>query len=202
MASFDDGASIGVGRRRGRRRAGRAVLVDYGRERGVRPLRGAAAAVGSILVVAAFVRFGPTPDAVVAGSLIAVLIGLSVVDIEQRRLPNRVVLPTAAATLAIQSMLHPERALEWLLAGFGAALLLLLPTLVRPGAIGMGDVKLAFLLGSALGASVATALVFAFVSGGLFALAILVRDGAEARRRTIAFGPFLAAGAVATLLLA
>lgn len=200
MASFDDGVRIDDARWRRRRREAGPWLARLAHE--TPALHRAAAALAVGLAGAAFLRYGVTPEAVVAGSLICVLIGLSVIDIEQRRLPNRVVVPAAVAMLAVQSALHPERALEWLLAGLGAALLLLLPLLVYPGAMGMGDVKLAILLGSALGASVVTALALAFIAGGLFALAIVARDRAGARRRTIPFGPFLAAGAIATLFLA
>jgi leader peptidase (prepilin peptidase)/N-methyltransferase len=200
MASFDDGVRVESARWQRRRREAGPWLARLAHE--TPALRGAAAALAIVLAGAAFLRYGVTPDAAVAGSLICVLIGLSVVDIEQRRLPNRVVVPAAVAMLAVQSALHPERALEWLLAGLGAALLLLLPLLLYRGAMGMGDVKLAILLGSALGASVATALALAFIGGGLFALAIVARVGAGARRRTIPFGPFLAAGAIVTLFLA
>jgi leader peptidase (prepilin peptidase) / N-methyltransferase len=203
VASFDDSARGTTAAWHVRRRspvADRPWLARYARM--VSPLRGAAFALAVLLAIAAFVRLGVTPEAVVAGSLICVLIGLSVVDIEQRRLPNRVVLPATVAMLAVQTALSPDRALEWALAAVGAALLLLLPLLVFPGAMGMGDVKLALLLGAGLGATVATALLLAFLSAGVFALAIVARGGADARRRTIAFGPFLAAGAIVTVLMA
>jgi leader peptidase (prepilin peptidase)/N-methyltransferase len=203
MASFHDSARTTAAAWHLRRRsplADRPWLARYARF--LRPLRGVAVALAVVLVTAAFLRFGATPDAVVVGAFICVLIGLSVVDIEQRRLPNRVVLPAAVTMLAVQTALSPGRAPEWALAAVGAALLLLLPLAVFPGAMGMGDVKLALFLGAGLGATVAMALVLAFMSAGVFALALVAHRGIDARRQTIAFGPFLAAGAIATVLIA
>ena len=65
----------------------------------------------------------------------------------------------------------------------------------------MGDVKLALLLGFALGAAVLPALVVGTLAGGAAGIVLLVRNGSEARRRAIPFGPFLAFGAIAILLL-
>ena len=67
-------------------------------------------------------------------------------------------MPATAAVLAYQIAFVPDRVPEGLIAGVGAAVLLLLPSLVQPGAIGMGDVKLAALLGATLGAGVLSAL--------------------------------------------
>jgi len=81
----------------------------------------------------------------------------------------------------------------------GAALFLLLPLLVYPAGMGMGDVKLAAFLGAALGRDVLDAFVVAFFAVAAVAVVILVREGSTARKRAIAFGPFLAAGGIAAL---
>jgi leader peptidase (prepilin peptidase) / N-methyltransferase len=65
--------------------------------------------------------------------------------------------------------------------------------------MGMGDVKLAFLLGVGLGGAVVTALVVGLVAACIVALAILVRGGSAARKRAIPFGPFLALGGLVAL---
>jgi leader peptidase (prepilin peptidase) / N-methyltransferase len=88
------------------------------------------------------------------------------------------------------------------LASIGAALFFLLPILVYPQGMGMGDVKLALLLGAGLGAAVVSALVVALLAVFLVACAILLRGGGEARRRTIPFGPFLAFGGLVALFFA
>jgi leader peptidase (prepilin peptidase)/N-methyltransferase len=163
----------------------------------------AAAAVTTALPLLAVVvaRFGASGRAVVAGFFVLVLVVLSAVDIAERRLPNRIVLPCAAAVLVAQTALYPDRALEWILAAVGAALVLLVPLLIHPAGLGMGDVKLGLLLGAALGSTVVTALLIGFLAAAVYALGLLARHGLGARRRTIPFGPFLAFGGVVALLL-
>ncbi|HEV3479695.1 MAG TPA: A24 family peptidase [Gaiellaceae bacterium] len=169
--------------------------------RHVRPRYAAALAVALPLVAIVFARFGASGRALVAAFFVSCLAVLSAIDIAERRLPNRIVLPSAALVFAAQTALFPDRALEWALAAAGASLFLLVPLLVSSAAVGMGDVKLALLLGAALGSAVVTAFVLASVAAGVYALALIARYGLDARRRTIPLGPFLAAGAVAALLL-
>lgn len=159
----------------------------------------AAVAVG-VLSVVAVGRFGFTSDLLVALFVIGVLGVLSVIDIEQRRLPNEIVLPAAAAILLAQIALSPDRAWEWIAASLGAGLLFLVLALISPSGLGMGDVKLAMLLGAALGGSVVAALFVGTMAAAAYALVLIVRNGAHARRRTFPLGPFLAAGAVFALL--
>jgi leader peptidase (prepilin peptidase) / N-methyltransferase len=132
--------------------------------------------------------------------LLAVLAALAAIDVEERRIPNAIVLPAAAGMLALQVALAPERALEWTLAALGAAGLLLVLALVNPAGLGMGDVKLALLLGAALGGSVVAALVVGSSLAALCGLLRLARHGAAARRSTFPYAPFLAAGAAIVLL--
>jgi leader peptidase (prepilin peptidase)/N-methyltransferase len=129
----------------------------------------------------------------------AVLVALSVIDIRTRRLPNRIVLPSAALVLAAQLAIAPDRALEWIAAALAAFAVLLAAHLAHPGGLGMGDVKLALLLGAALGWAVAAALVIGLLAAGLAAVAVVLRDGWAARKRAIPLGPFLALGGVIAL---
>lgn len=131
----------------------------------------------------------------------AVLVVLALIDYRTRRLPNVIVLPAAALVLVAQIVLEPERALEYLLAAAGASLFLLVPALLKPEGMGMGDVKLALLLGAALGRSVVTALVIGLVAAGIAGAAIMARNGWSARKTTIPLGPFLAAGGLLALFL-
>jgi leader peptidase (prepilin peptidase)/N-methyltransferase len=103
--------------------------------------------------------------------------------------------------LTAQVLLHPHHWWQWLAASLGAAGAFLVPALAYPAALGMGDVKLVGLIGAALGTSVLTGLVAGTLLAGVFAAAMLVHRGSAARRATIPYGPFLAAGAVAVLLL-
>jgi leader peptidase (prepilin peptidase) / N-methyltransferase len=160
-----------------------------------------AAAVALPLLGLAFARFGATGRFAVGAFFICALCLLSAIDIAERRLPNRIVLPSAAAVLAAQTLLFPDRALEWTVAALAAALVLLAPLLVYPGGIGMGDVKLALLLGAALGSAVISALLLASFAAAAYGLFLLVRNGRSARHAAMPLGPFLAFGGVAALLL-
>jgi prepilin signal peptidase PulO-like enzyme (type II secretory pathway) len=148
----------------------------------------------------ALLRLGVTGHGVLAAGVLAVLGVLSAIDMRWRVLPNRIVLPATAAVLVWQIAFFPDRSAEWVLATLGAAALLVLPSLFQRGAIGMGDVKLAGLLGATLGASVLSALMLGFLAIVPAALVMLVRRGAAARRATLPLGPFLALGAAIVLL--
>jgi leader peptidase (prepilin peptidase)/N-methyltransferase len=140
-------------------------------------------------------------DAALGLFVLAVLAVLSWHDVRERVIPNRIVLPSWALVLALQFGAHPERWREWLAASFGAALFFLVPALVFPAGLGMGDVKLAGLIGAALGHHVFAGLVIGVLCGGLWAGALLLLRGFDARRTTLPYGPFLAAGAAVVLLL-
>lgn len=136
---------------------------------------------------------------VLVAFVVAVLVVLSAIDIRTRRLPNRIVLPAAALVFAAQVALEPHRALEWTLAALGAFAALYVVAAVNPGGLGMGDVKLALLLGAALGWQVLAALVVGFVLAALAGGLMIVRRGWGARKSTLPLGPFLAAGGIAAL---
>jgi leader peptidase (prepilin peptidase)/N-methyltransferase len=128
-----------------------------------------------------------------------VLIVLSAIDLQRGIIPNRIVLPAAAIVLVAQVVLFPDRASEWVLAPIVAALVLMIPQLLRRTWMGMGDVKLALLLGATLGWAVLGALFLAFLCVFPVALALLIRHGSAARKMTIPFGPFMSLGALIVL---
>ncbi|HXV03855.1 MAG TPA: A24 family peptidase [Gaiellaceae bacterium] len=185
----------------------RIVLALRRREVGNRVRRLAAhryAAAGGValpLVGLAYLRFGASGRFAVAAFLIPVLCVLAAIDLAERRLPNRIVLPATAVVLTAQIALSPERALEWTLAALGGALILLLPLIVLRTGVGMGDVKLMLLLGAALGAAVLTGFLVASLAAGAYAAVLLARGGHDARRTAFAFGPFLVFGALVALFL-
>jgi leader peptidase (prepilin peptidase) / N-methyltransferase len=104
-----------------------------------------------------------------------------------------------AASVRFETRSLPSQA--WLGAGLGAFAFFLVFALIYPAGLGMGDVKLALLLGVALGGAVLPALVVGTLAGGAAGIVLLARNGADARRRAIPFGPFLAFGAIAVLLI-
>lgn len=161
--------------------------------------------LGSVVTVAiaaaVLARYGFDPAGLIAAFVSAVLVVLSLIDIESRRLPNRIVLPAAGLVLAARLATDPGDWFAWVGAAVGVTAFLLVFALAFPAGLGMGDVKLALLLGAALGTAVFPALLLGTLAGAAAAVVLLVREGPQARRRTLAFGPFLAFGAIATLLL-
>jgi len=148
----------------------------------------------AVLIVGSFVRFGLSGHALVGAILAPTLILLAAIDLDRRLIPDVIVLPALVVVLILQIAFYPEHTLEWVLAMFGAALFLFIPMLISPAAMGMGDVKLAALLGASLGKSVVAALFVGLLAGGAYGLVVFAREGLAARRKAIAFGPFLALG--------
>jgi leader peptidase (prepilin peptidase)/N-methyltransferase len=159
-----------------------------------------ALALGAALSGAALGRLGITADGLLSAGLLPVLVALAAVDLRARVLPNRIIGPAMLAVLAWQLAFFADRVPECLLAAAAAGAFLLLPSLLHPGAMGMGDVKLAALLGLALGGDVVAALLIGFVAVAPVAAALLLFRGDDARQAAIPFGPFLALGAGVALL--
>lgn len=154
------------------------------------------------MAAACFVKFGFGGEALVSAIFAGVLVILTAIDIERRIVPNRIVLPATAVVLLLQLVVHPDRQLEFVLATVGAGLFLLLPRLVYPAGMGLGDVKLAMLLGAGLGASVVAAFVVGLLVGFVAAVYLIVTRGSTARKMAIPFVPFLAFGALVALFFA
>jgi leader peptidase (prepilin peptidase)/N-methyltransferase len=164
-------------------------------------LRPAIAVATSALVLLALARFGPSGRAFGAAFLLCVVAALAVVDLEQRRIPNRIVLPATGAVLATQIAIDPSGTPLLIAIALASGLFFCLPMLVSPRGMGMGDVKLAVLLGAALGQAVVLAIGVAVFTAFFVALVLLARDGVTARKSAIAFGPFLALGAVVAIFI-
>ena len=153
----------------------------------------------AVLTALSFVSYGFEPKALVVAFAACALAVLSFIDVEHRLLPNRIVLPAFGIVLVAQLAIEPDRAVEWLVAGPAAAAFLAAPLVVRRDAMGLGDVKLALLLGAAVGWKVFLAIVLGCFAMLPFAAAMLVRSG-SIKGATLPFGPFLAFGTVLILL--
>jgi leader peptidase (prepilin peptidase) / N-methyltransferase len=157
-------------------------------------LRAVGVAVWVALAAACALVFEDTPEAVVNALGCAVLVAVSVTDLERRVIPNRIIVPALAAGLVVQTARDPS--VEWVLAALAAGGFFLALALVYPAGIGMGDVKLAAFMGAWLGRDVAAALLAGSLLGVVPALVALVRRGGQGRKETLPYGPFLAAGGV------
>ena len=134
--------------------------------------------------------------ALLHASLVALAIVVTVSDLRTRLIPDLPLIIALAVALAVCAICDPDSIAGRLLAGAAAGGSLLGAALFRPDGMGLGDVKLAGVLGIYLGARVIEAMAIAFGVGSLAGVVLLVRHGWEGRRRTIAFGPFLALGAL------
>jgi leader peptidase (prepilin peptidase)/N-methyltransferase len=149
------------------------------------------------LVVACFAVFGFSAEAVVNALGCAVLVAITVTDLERRIVPNRIILPALVIALVVQTALDPS--VEWIVASLAAGAFYLVAALVYPAGLGMGDVKLAAFLGAWLGAPVIIALFAGSLLTLIPAVVILATQGKEGRKVGIPFAPFLAGGAVIAL---
>jgi leader peptidase (prepilin peptidase) / N-methyltransferase len=138
--------------------------------------------------------------ALAAVSLLALLLTVTVADLRARLVPDRALAIATAIVLPLAAVADPASLPERGLAALGAGGFLLAAALIRPGAMGLGDVKLAAVLGLYLGRGVVAALLVAFALGSLFGLALIARHGWTARSRSIPFAPFLSLGALAALV--
>jgi leader peptidase (prepilin peptidase) / N-methyltransferase len=153
--------------------------------------------ITALLIAGCVLAFGLTWDAVVAAFFCSVLVAVSAIDLEHRIIPNRIVVPATVIILVANTVLHPSP--QWILGGLAAFTFLFVTALVYPAGMGMGDVKLAGLMGVALGKTVGVALFAGMFAGVLPSLVLFARHGVKARKMKIPFGPFLAIGAIVGL---
>src|SRR5215211_4789819 len=112
--------------------------------------------ITAVLIAGCVLAFGLTWDAVIAAFFCSVLVAVSAIDLEHRIIPNRIVVPATVIILVANTVLHPSP--QWILGGLAAFTFLFVAVLVYPAGMGMGDVKLAGLMGVALGKTVGVAL--------------------------------------------
>jgi leader peptidase (prepilin peptidase)/N-methyltransferase len=152
------------------------------------------------LCALAVVAKGADWDGFLGIAMILMLVPVTFIDFERRIIPNRILLAGAVTAVAILAVAKPDRLPEHLIAGAAAGGFLLVTVMLYPRGMGMGDVKLAAVLGLFLGRSVAPAMLAALLGGTLVGAGIMASKGAYAGRKTaVPFGPFLALGALVGL---
>jgi leader peptidase (prepilin peptidase)/N-methyltransferase len=134
--------------------------------------------------------------------LAAVLVAVAAIDLDLHIIPNKIVYPAAVWGIISALLIRTGDGPELLAWGAGAGLFFLLAALAYPAGMGMGDVKLAGVMGLYLGSSVLPALLVAFLSGTIVGIAVMARHGvADGRKKGVPFGPFLALGGIVALLV-
>lgn len=130
-------------------------------------------------------------------AMVTFLVPIAVIDLDLKRIPNALTGPAAVVAVVASALLDPSFLPEQLIAGAAALAFFLIPAVLSKKGMGMGDVKLAGVLGLYLGAAVAPALFIALIVGVVVGVAIVASQGVTRGRKVkVPFGPFMALGAV------
>jgi leader peptidase (prepilin peptidase) / N-methyltransferase len=156
---------------------------------------------GIVAVAASFSTFGFSGKALLGAVFCPTLILLAAIDAKHRLLPNEIVLPATVAVGLIVGTSAPGSFLTHLAAAAALGGFFFLFGTIFAGSLGMGDAKLGFLIGLALGTKTFGAALIAFAGLLLAALYVLARRGVSARKDAIPFGPFLALGGILAFFL-
>lgn len=157
-------------------------------------------ALGMLYAATVVVLWGDATEIILGLVFVTMLAAITLTDLEQRIIPNKILAVATALALVIAAVGDPSSLPERAIAAAGAGGLLFLVALAYPRGMGLGDVKLAATMGFFLGRNVAPAILVALLAGSLVGLAMIARRGAAARKQAIPFGPFLALGGVVGLL--
>jgi leader peptidase (prepilin peptidase) / N-methyltransferase len=159
-------------------------------------------ATTAVLAVGVVMTKHSAVDIVLGLVLVAVLVAVALIDFDHRIIPNKITLPAAVAAVAIGGALDLRGVPEQLIAGAAAGGFLLAFALAYPRGMGMGDVKLAAVLGLFLGPSVAVGILVGVLTATFVGAVVMARVGVEKGRKTaVPFGPFLALGGGVGLFL-
>jgi leader peptidase (prepilin peptidase)/N-methyltransferase len=156
--------------------------------------------LGALYAATVAVLWGDGGEIALGLIFVTMLLAVTVTDLEQRIIPNKILIVAALVGAVIAAVADPGSLPERAIAAAAAGGLLFAAALAYPRGMGLGDVKLAATMGIFLGRNVAPAILIALLAGSIVGLAMIARDGAAARKKAIPFGPFLALGGVVGLL--
>ena len=157
------------------------------------------ATTAALLVAVVFAK-GADRDVWLGLAFVLLLVPVTLIDLDHRIIPNKLMLLGTVVSVALVLLTRPDSLTEHLIAAAGAGGFLLIAALAYPAGMGMGDVKLAAVLGLFLGRAVGPAMLVALVAGSVVGAAIIARKGAkEGRKTAIPFGPYLAFGGIVGL---
>ena len=157
-------------------------------------------AATAALLVAVVLAKGADSDAWLGLAFVVLLVPVTLIDLDHRIIPNTLMLVGTVVSVALVLLTQPESLTEHLIAAAAAGGFLLVAALAYPAGMGMGDVKLAAVMGLFLGRNVGPAMLVALVTGSVVGALIIARKGAkEGRKTAIPFGPYLAFGGLVGL---
>lgn len=157
-------------------------------------------ALGALYAATVLVLWDEPGEVALGLVFVTMLMAITLTDVERRIIPDKILLVATLLGLAIVAVADPASLPERAISAVAAGGLLFVAALAYPRGMGLGDVKLAAVMGLFLGRNVAPAIFIALLTGSLVGLAMIARHGAAARKRAIPFGPFLALGGVVGLL--
>lgn len=157
-------------------------------------------ALGALYAATVAVLWDDPTEIVLGLVFVTMLVAITLTDLDRRVIPNKILLLAATAAIAIVAVGDPSSLPERAIAATAAGAGFFLVVLAYPRGMGLGDVKLAAVMGLFLGRNVAPAILVALLAGSIVGLLLITRHGAEARKRAIPFGPFLALGGIVALL--
>jgi leader peptidase (prepilin peptidase)/N-methyltransferase len=157
-------------------------------------------ALTAVLLALCVLRFGADQDVWLPIVFVLVLIPITFIDLDLQIIPDKITGPAVIAGAILVATTRTDDIVEHLIAAFAAFAFLYAAVYAYPKGMGVGDVKLAFVMGLFLGRAVAPGMMIAFLTGSLVGVAIMAKKGVAAGRKTkVPFGPFLAFGSVVAL---
>ena len=155
-----------------------------------------------LLCAAVVLRYGADEDVWLPLAFVILLVPVTLIDLDHRIIPNKLMIVGAIVAVALVLVTASEDVTEYAIAGAAAFGFFFLAALAYPAGMGMGDVKLAGVMGLFLGRGVAPALFVGLLAGTVVGVAIIARRGAaEGRKTAVPFGPFLALGSVVAVFV-
>jgi leader peptidase (prepilin peptidase)/N-methyltransferase len=157
-------------------------------------------ATAALLCALCVLKFGADSDVWLPLVFVLLLIPITLIDLEFAIIPNSLTLIGAVAAIALTAAFNSDHLVAHLIAGAAAGAFFLIAAIVYPAGMGMGDVKLAGVMGLVLGRAVAPAIFAALLLGTIVGAGVMARYGVrEGRKKGIPFGPWLAAGSLVGL---
>jgi leader peptidase (prepilin peptidase)/N-methyltransferase len=157
-------------------------------------------AVTGLLCAACVLRFGADSDVWLPLVFVLLLVPITLIDLDHHIIPNVLTAIGAVAAVALVLAFDSDSIVEHLIAAAAAGGFFLLSAIVYPAGMGMGDVKLAGVMGLFLGRAVIPAIFAALIFGTIIGGIVMARYGMqEGRKKGIPFGPWLAAGSLVGL---
>lgn len=159
-------------------------------------------AITGVLCALCVLVYGADSDVWAPLLFVLLLVPITLIDLEHHIIPNVLLIIGAVGALVLLLLFDSDSLVEHLIAAAAAFAFFFLAALVYPAGMGMGDVKLAGVMGLFLGRAVAPAIFAALIAGTVIGGLIIARYGmAEGRKKGIPFGPWLAFGSLVGLFV-